>query len=428
MGLRTLVNWLICRVSCCVCRKKESQMYCLWTVTSFSFWLGIRLFFLSLPLNLILSLSFASLKFFTLKFWLISSPLFREKSWRHYFCCLPCSNRSPWTTQGGWVDPKGGIKQKAAWREAKSCCWKFDQSEWPDSFPCCFLVDFLLPFPLPSKCKPVVWMVGCVGFLLLMRDLVLWHQASPFGNSIRLSINLSHGHLLIFCSWMVITYMLSKAPGCASCWSWQNRDLNLHAVLTFNMFVGMFCVLALSVCSSFFVSVQTYIPNLYWKTKEIQKKFLHDSFSDGADRGLPSSSCPSSSSSSSALACPNPYHPYSLTTDLWSGPDHETYICLTAHWLDKDWDFRRALLDIYLCTDRHLGDNICDWVKQVLNDNELVVCCVWLSCSASSLFFPSVESWCCCNCSWSWPWCFQRSSSCCDSFISLLGPRIGSVR
>jgi hypothetical protein len=124
----------------------------------------------------------------------------------------------------------------------------------------------------------------------------------------------------------------------------------------------------------------------------MQKKLLHDSFSDGAGRDLASSYCASSSSSSSALACPNPYHPYSLTTDLWSGPDHETYICLTAHWLDKDWDFRRALLDIYMCSDRHLGENICDWVKQVLNDNELVVCCVWLSCSASSLFFPSIES------------------------------------
>ena len=51
-------------------------------------------------------------------------------------------------------------------------------------------------------------------------------------------------------------------------------------------------------------------------------------------------------------------------------------ICLTSHWLDQDWVFIRALLDIYLCTDRHLGENICEWIKQVLNDNELLVCCV----------------------------------------------------
>ena len=36
--------------------------------------------------------------------------------------------------------------------------------------------------------------------------------------------------------------------------------------------------------------------------------------------------------------------------------------------------FKRVLLDIYVCTDRHTGENLCDWIKQVLNDNQISVC------------------------------------------------------
>jgi len=122
--------------------------------------------------------------------------------------------------------------------------------------------------------------------------------------------------------------------------------------------------------------VQTYIPNLYWKAKEVQKSILHDDVAvpvkwAGVNGFI-------SASSSSLPLCLNPLHPVSLTTDLWSGPDHERYICFTVHWLDKDWVFKRALLDVYLCTERHLGENICDWVKQVLQANDISVCCVCL--------------------------------------------------
>jgi hypothetical protein len=58
---------------------------------------------------------------------------------------------------------------------------------------------------------------------------------------------------------------------------------------------------------------------------------------------------------------------------MWSGPDHESYICLTAHWLDENWNYRHALLDIYLCSDRHTGENLRDWIIQILKDNDISV-------------------------------------------------------
>lgn len=58
---------------------------------------------------------------------------------------------------------------------------------------------------------------------------------------------------------------------------------------------------------------------------------------------------------------------------MWTGPDHESYICLTVHWFDADWQLHHALLDILLCTDRHTGENLVEWVKQVLRANDLCV-------------------------------------------------------
>jgi hypothetical protein len=114
--------------------------------------------------------------------------------------------------------------------------------------------------------------------------------------------------------------------------------------------------------------VQTYIPALYHKVKLLQKQALHDPF--------PSTITSVSSSNQSVhsiLQCPNPFHPVSFTTDMWTGPDHESYICLTAHWLTPDWQLHHALLDIVLCTDRHTGENLVEWIQQVLRANDISV-------------------------------------------------------
>jgi hypothetical protein len=122
---------------------------------------------------------------------------------------------------------------------------------------------------------------------------------------------------------------------------------------------------------------QAYIPAYYKATKKLQASMLHDIRS------------PSNSLSPSlvdninhrseielqhgSLCCPNPLHPVCLTTDGWSGRDHESYICLTTHWLSANWMMQDILLDVFLATDNHSGENIREWVLDNMKSNQLSV-------------------------------------------------------
>ena len=73
---------------------------------------------------------------------------------------------------------------------------------------------------------------------------------------------------------------------------------------------------------------------------------------------------------------------------MWTGPDHESYICLTVHWFAPDWQLQHALLDIFLCTDRHTGENLVEWIKQVLRANDICVGLHPAACCFANLLFP----------------------------------------
>ena len=122
--------------------------------------------------------------------------------------------------------------------------------------------------------------------------------------------------------------------------------------------------------------MQTYIPDLASKGNELLKQSLHD---DPSVEIFPSSSSalslPAHSESQAyIIPCPNPHHPLSFTGDGWTGADHESYICVTAHWLDLDWEMRYVLLDVILCTDTHTGENLKEWMLQELIDYHIFVC------------------------------------------------------
>ena len=122
---------------------------------------------------------------------------------------------------------------------------------------------------------------------------------------------------------------------------------------------------------------------MYNKAKQIIKQSLHDDFPQGGNATSSSSFpyLPASSESEIVIPCPNPLQCVSFTTNGWTGADHESYICVTAHWLDLSWQMRHALLDIWLCTDRHTGDNLDEWLQQVLQKNDISVCLIlfnWL--------------------------------------------------
>lgn len=119
-----------------------------------------------------------------------------------------------------------------------------------------------------------------------------------------------------------------------------------------------------------------YFPRLYELAKAEQKKLLHDS---PLDHSIPIFN----DNDPSVIVCPNPCHAISCTTDCWSGPDHESYICVTAHWLDKTFTTQKLLLDIALCTDRHTSENLSSWIKELFGSNHISVSllrCFFVNC------------------------------------------------
>jgi hAT family protein/uncharacterized protein DUF4413 len=49
----------------------------------------------------------------------------------------------------------------------------------------------------------------------------------------------------------------------------------------------------------------------------------------------------------------------SLTTDIWSAPPHlEPYMCVTAHWIDRNWSIQKRIIAFELMPERHTGENI----------------------------------------------------------------------
>ena len=49
-----------------------------------------------------------------------------------------------------------------------------------------------------------------------------------------------------------------------------------------------------------------------------------------------------------------------ITTDLWTSPTNESFIGVTATWLDDEWKFNEALLSIEVIPSPHTAENIRD--------------------------------------------------------------------
>ncbi|KAJ8318833.1 LOW QUALITY PROTEIN: hypothetical protein KUTeg_003924 [Tegillarca granosa] len=58
----------------------------------------------------------------------------------------------------------------------------------------------------------------------------------------------------------------------------------------------------------------------------------------------------------------------SLTTNIWTSLATEGYICLTAHYLDKNWQLQNKLLATRVMEDRHTGVNIGKIITELKNE------------------------------------------------------------
>jgi hypothetical protein len=90
---------------------------------------------------------------------------------------------------------------------------------------------------------------------------------------------------------------------------------------------------------------QEYLPNLYEETKKVQHSMLFSDINSSLNWSAVEKAFQMESKDSEMFheyfPCLNPMHPISTTTDLWKGPDHESYICLTGHYLDSNWELQR---------------------------------------------------------------------------------------
>ena len=169
------------------------------------------------------------------------------------------------------------------------------------------------------------------------------------------------------------------------------------------------------------MSLQTYIPALYHKVKLLQKQALHDQFPSLARVSnrhlLPTR----------VLCCPAPILTILFRSQLTCGldPTMSPTSALLLTGSTPHWQLHHALLDILLCTDRHTGENLVEWIKQVLHANDL---CVWsidpafalLDFSLTVLCFFVAASWCWSSDSWSWCWCDESSAIERDPWLSML--------
>jgi hypothetical protein len=59
---------------------------------------------------------------------------------------------------------------------------------------------------------------------------------------------------------------------------------------------------------------------------------------------------------------------FALTTDIWSAPHQQSYLGMTIHWIDANWELHAQLLDIVPLYDAHSAENITEQLCAVLTD------------------------------------------------------------
>ena len=67
---------------------------------------------------------------------------------------------------------------------------------------------------------------------------------------------------------------------------------------------------------------------------------------------------------------------FALTSDLWTDVTLRSFICLTCSYIvsdDQKFMIRSTCVNIHNCTERHTGDNICDWAVGILSNMEIDV-------------------------------------------------------
>ena len=62
---------------------------------------------------------------------------------------------------------------------------------------------------------------------------------------------------------------------------------------------------------------------------------------------------------------------YNITTDLWTSPSRDSFMSITAHWINRHYQRKMAVLRCIRYNKSHTGEHIAEALKQIFNDWEL---------------------------------------------------------
>ena len=58
----------------------------------------------------------------------------------------------------------------------------------------------------------------------------------------------------------------------------------------------------------------------------------------------------------------------SLTCDVWTGPNNFPYLCLTAHWIDIEWNLQKRLIAFRLFNHPHTRKAIANIIEDITKE------------------------------------------------------------
>lgn len=56
-----------------------------------------------------------------------------------------------------------------------------------------------------------------------------------------------------------------------------------------------------------------------------------------------------------------------LTTDCWTSRDNKSYIAITVHFIDNNFNLKSILLSCHSFLENHTSDNLCEQINKTLN-------------------------------------------------------------
>lgn len=57
-----------------------------------------------------------------------------------------------------------------------------------------------------------------------------------------------------------------------------------------------------------------------------------------------------------------------LTSDTWTTPQGEPYICVTCHWMDNDWILQKRIIGFELMQESHTAFNLKERIINILDE------------------------------------------------------------